>query len=84
MTRLSDCGHDVVKQIVLALEKKHLMLPTEISLKKLEELTNHRVQSIGSAFDSYIKPNLLELDIEARKCGTPVIIQLKKKSPRGA
>lgn len=79
MTRLSDCGHDVVKQIMLALERKHLVLPTEVSLKKLEELTNHRVQSIGSAFDSYIKPNMLALGIEARKCGTPVIIQLKNK-----
>lgn len=79
MTRLSDCGHDVVKHIRLALEKKHLVLPTEVSLKKLEELTGHRVQSIGLAFDDYIKPNLLELGIQARKCGTPVIIQLKMK-----
>lgn len=80
MTRLSDCGHDTVQQILLALEQKRLVLPTEVSLRKLEELTGHQVQSIGTAFDSYIKPNLQKLNIEARKCGTPVIIQLKKRN----
>lgn len=79
MTRLSDCGHDAVAAITHAIEKKRLVLPTEISLRKLEELTGHRVQSIGSAFDDYIKPNLLELGVNARKCGTPVVIQLKQR-----
>ena len=79
MTRLSDCGHDAVVQILRAIEEKRLILPTEISLRKLEELTGHRVQSLGTAFDNYIKPNLHELAVEARKCGTPVVIQLKQK-----
>lgn len=78
MTRLSDCGHDSVAAITHAIEKKRLVLPTEISLRKLEELTGHRVQLIGSAFDDFIKPNLLELGIVARKCGTPVVVQLNK------
>ena len=78
MTRLSDCGHDAVAAISHAIDKKRIVLPTELSLRKLEELTGHRVQSLGSAFDDYIKPNLRELGIESRKCGTPVVIQLKK------
>jgi hypothetical protein len=81
MTRLSDCGYDAVAAITHAIEKKRLALPTEISLKLLEELIGHRVQSIGSAFDHYIKPNLLELGVDARKCGSPVVIQLKYTRP---
>ncbi len=46
-----------------------------MTLKKLEELSGCRVQSIGMAFD-LIEPALKRSGIGARKCGTPVRIQL--------
>ncbi len=78
--RLTDCGYKVVKQILEMIGNNHIVLPTEISLKQLEELSRCRVQSIGMAFDHSIKPALSKNGIEARKCGKPVVIQLKEKS----
>lgn len=76
--RLCDVGLKVVKCILRELEDKHISCPTEISLGILEELTGCRVQDIGMAFDSYIIKTLRENGIEARKCGKPVVIQLKR------
>jgi hypothetical protein len=76
--RLSDCGHKVVIEILSNVEKGLITLPTEFSLKRLEELTGCRVQSIGMCFDDYIYKPLLKNGISARKCGTPTVIQLRE------
>jgi hypothetical protein len=77
--KLSECGAKTVKAIMNQIEKIYIVLPTEISLKHLEELGGCSVQSIGRAFDPYIDKPLLEQGIEAVKCGKPVVIQLRKK-----
>lgn len=75
---LSDDGAKVVREILKELNDGIRVLPTEISLKDLEERTRVRAQSIGMAFDDYIYKPLLNKGIVARKCGTPVRIQLRK------
>ncbi|MBI5450002.1 MAG: hypothetical protein HY940_01465 [Gammaproteobacteria bacterium] len=74
--RLSDAGQKVAKHILNEIKNKHLVLPTEVSLKRLEEECECRVQSIGMAHDDYIKPILLENNINTVKRGTPVVIYL--------
>lgn len=74
---LSGCGIEVVSTIMEMVKNKIIVLPTEVSLKKLEEMTKCRVQNIGMAFDHYIFPALRENGIHAHKCGKPVRIQLR-------
>ncbi|MEQ1639020.1 MAG: hypothetical protein ABL903_20350 [Methylococcales bacterium] len=75
---LSDDGAKVVQLILNELDTGLRVLPTEISLKDLESKSHVRAQNIGMAFNPYIDAPLLAKGIEARKCGTPVRIQLKK------
>ncbi len=56
--RLSDTGQKVAKYILTEVEKKHLIIPTEISLKRLEEELGCRVQSIGMSHNDFIEPIL--------------------------
>ena len=74
--RLSDVGQKVAKYILFEVQKKQLVLPTELSLKRLEEELGCRVQSIGMAHDDYIQPILKGNNIASRKCGKPVVMQL--------
>jgi len=73
--RLSVVGIKVVKAILEMVDGGLVPHSPEIPLKYLEEVTGCRVQSIGMAFDDYIKKPLEEKGIKARKCGTPVVIQ---------
>lgn len=75
---LSDDGAKIVRVILLELEKGFRTLPTEIALQELEKKSQVRPQNIGMAFSPYIDQPLLEKGIEARKCGTPMRIQLNK------
>jgi len=77
--RLSDCGHKVAESILFALKNKRIVLPTEVSLKFLEESSGCRVQSIGMSFNSYILPVLKENGVNVRKCGTPVVSPIQKQ-----
>lgn len=76
---LSDVGQKVSKHILAEIRAKHLVLPMSVSLKILEEEIGCRVQSIGMAYEGYIKPILSENNIFSRKCGTPVVLQLSYK-----
>lgn len=78
--RLTDCGEKVVIVILDAIRKNHVVLPAEMSLQRLEELSGCRAQSIGMSFDDSIKQALLKSGIKARKCGRPVVLQLSKSS----
>lgn len=75
---LCDDGAIVVGFILKKLDQGVKILPTEISLKHLETKTGVRPQNIGMAFDPYISVPLAKKGIEARKCGTPRRIQLRK------
>ncbi len=75
---LSDDGAKIVKIIINELDQGLRKMPTEISLKYLEEKTRIRPQNIGMAFDFYIEKPLFAHGVIATKCGNPVRIQLKK------
>ncbi|WP_445397940.1 hypothetical protein [Zobellella sp. An-6] len=77
---LSDDGAKIVRVILKELEDGTRTLPAEISLKHLESETGVRVQNIGMAFDTYINKPLAAKGILARKCGSPVRIQLESKN----
>lgn len=77
--RLSDCGHKVSEIIIRRLNDKFLTIPTEISLKLLEEFTGCRVQNIGMSFELYVKPVLNKHGIEVTKKGNPVVLTLSNK-----
>jgi len=76
--RLSDCGLEVVTTILNEVKQKHIDLPREISLSILSEMTKCSPQSIGMAFNDYIVKPLRENGIDAKKRGTPVVIEIKK------
>lgn len=78
--RLSAGGLKVVSLIIQLRDKKLISLPCEVSLQYLEERTGVRAQSIGMAYDDYIKKNLENNDIISEKCGTPRILKLSNKS----
>lgn len=67
--RLCDAGPVIVKAILLDLEKGYRVLPTQVSFKHLEKDTGVRAQSIGMAFDHYIKPPLSLKGVQAEKRG---------------
>ena len=73
---LSDDGAKIVQIIFKEIEQGRLVPPTEISLERLEEISGVRPQNIGMAFDFYIARPLLKKGIEAKKCGSPRVIQL--------
>jgi hypothetical protein len=77
---LSDDGAKIVQIIFDEIEQGLRVLPIEISLKSLEEKSRVRAQNIGMAFSPYIEEPLLAKGIIAKKCGSPVRIELKKKN----
>jgi len=80
---LSDDGAKVVEYILDEISCGLRVLPAEISLKCLEEKLRIRPQNIGMAFNPYIEKPLFLKGITAKKCGTPVRIQLSiSKEPK--
>jgi|GEM_PF-4284514 len=75
---LSDDGAKIVNIILKEVGDGVRVLPTEVSLKDLEEKSRVRPQNIGMAFTPYIDKPLLNKGILAIKCGTPVRIKLSK------
>lgn len=75
-----DCGQDIPKIILNEIKNNFIILPGEITLHKLSLLSKgqHSPQVIGMSF-STIHSILLKHNIESRKCGTPVRLQLKKQ-----
>lgn len=78
--QICDVGPAVVKYIISDLENGYRILPAQISLKELEKVVHVRAQSIGMAFDAFIRPALFAKGISAKKCGAKgrMIIQLVK------
>lgn len=76
---LSQVGQDVVEFIFKQINNGIISDSSEIRLKALNERTGHSCQNIGLAFDSYIKEPLAAKGYEAKKCGRPVRIILKKR-----
>lgn len=76
--QICDAGPAIVKAIISELDDGHRILPTQFSLKDLEKSTHVRAQTIGMAFDTFIKPALFAKGISANKCGAKgrMIIQL--------
>lgn len=72
---LSDDGAKIVEVILNEIKQGMRTLPTEFSLKYLEEKSSVRPQNIGMAFTPYIDKPLSHNGIKAKKCGTPVRIQ---------
>ena len=78
MATCSECGIEIVKLILNAIDNKHVQMPTEFPLNYLQSQTGYTAQLIGSSFDYYINKPLLLKGISSRKCGKPMRIQISK------
>jgi hypothetical protein len=74
----SQAGQEAVKFIFNQINEGIVTFPTEITLETIYKNTGASVQCIGGAFDKYIKLPLAVKGYIARKCGSPVRIQLSK------
>jgi|SaaInlV_165m_DNA_1040744.scaffolds.fasta_scaffold11917_4 hypothetical protein len=74
-----DCAYAVVVCIDKEIKSSCIILPEAISLKKLEELSGCRVQTIGMSYEKFIKPKLLKRGIKSQKTGKPVVLELMER-----
>jgi hypothetical protein len=75
----SQAGQEAVAFVFNQINIGVVKVPTEITLQSIFKATGASVQCIGGAFDDYIEPQLAAKGYMARKCGSPVRIQISRK-----